>query len=75
MDIEKLLTRAADYCDMAINSPPRYLLAERIAFAQIADACANTARAMIEFERWQEERATLERNEILAQREVDESPF
>jgi len=74
MDIEKLLTRAADYCDMAINSPPRYLLAERIAFAQIADACANTARAMIEFERWQDERLEAEHKRMLATRE-DDSPF
>jgi hypothetical protein len=74
MDIEKLLARAADYCGMAINSPPRYLLAERIAFAQIADACANTARAMIEFERWQDERLEAEHKRMLATRE-DDSPF
>jgi hypothetical protein len=74
MDIEKLLTRAADYCDMAINSPPRYLLAERIAFAQIADACANLARVMIEYERWQDERLEVERRQMLAARN-SEPPF
>ena len=74
MDIEKLLTRAANYGDMAINSPPRYLLAERIAFAQIADACANVARVMIEYERWQDERLEVERRQMLAARN-NEPPF
>ena len=39
MDIEKLLKQAADYCDNAGNTM-RYLMPDRIAFAQIADACA-----------------------------------
>ena len=72
-DIEKLLTHAADYCGMAVNNPPRYLLEERIAFAQIADACANVARAMIGYERWQDERLEAERAETIALYKIEPS--
>lgn len=74
MDIDKLLKQAASFCDMAITTPAPYLLADRITFAQIADACAHVAYVMIEYERWQEERLKAERAEMLARRE-SEPPF
>jgi hypothetical protein len=73
MDIEKLLKQAADYCDNAGNTM-RYLMPDRISFAQIADACANVARVMIEYERWQDERLEVERRQLLAARN-NEPPF
>ena len=52
----------------------RYLMPDRIAFVQIADACANVARVMIEYERWQDERLEVERKQMLAARN-NEPPF
>jgi hypothetical protein len=74
MEIEKLLKQAADYCEKATNAM-RYLKEDRAEFARIADTCANVARVMIEYERLQDEHLEVERRQMLAQREIDESPF
>jgi hypothetical protein len=74
MDIAKLLMYAAHFCDMAITTPAPYLLADRVAFAQIADTCANVAHVMIEYERWQDERLEVERKQRMAARN-NEPPF
>jgi hypothetical protein len=74
MDIEKLLEHAADYCERATNAM-RYLKEDRAEFARIADTCAHVAHVMIEYERLQNERLEAKHRQMLAQREIDESPF
>jgi hypothetical protein len=71
MDIQKLLEYAQAHCADAIESGSNR---DRSLSAQIATACANVAQAMIEYERWQEERLRSERDELLTQRN-NEPPF
>jgi hypothetical protein len=73
MDIKDLLEQAVVCSKKATHEG--YHLSARAAYAQVAAGLSAVARAMIEYERLQDERLEAEHRQMLAQREIDESPF